>query len=62
MTGSDNFGPIRIPAGHVFLMAEGTTTKALRDKQEWLGPLCLEAGFRMSDRLHIHLYGDSRAT
>ena len=52
----------RFRPGHVFLMAEGTTTKALRDKQEWLGPLCLEAGFRMSDRLHIHLYGDSRAT
>ena len=46
----------------VFLMAEGTTSAALREKQEWLGPKCLELGFRMSDRLHIHLYGDTRGT
>jgi organic radical activating enzyme len=52
----------RFRPGHVFLMAEGTTTEALRARQEWLAPLCLEKGFRMSDRLHIHLYGDERAT
>ncbi|MFL0670392.1 MAG: 7-carboxy-7-deazaguanine synthase QueE [Erythrobacter sp.] len=46
----------------VFLMAEGTTSAAQRDKQAWLAPLCLEHGFRMSDRLHIHLYGDTRGT
>ncbi|MEL7198893.1 MAG: 7-carboxy-7-deazaguanine synthase QueE [Pseudomonadota bacterium] len=46
----------------LFLMAEGTTSEALREKQEWLSPLCLKHGFRMSDRLHIHLYGDSRGT
>lgn len=46
----------------LFLMAEGTTSEALRGKQEWLSPLCLKHGFRMSDRLHIHLYGDKRGT
>ena len=46
----------------LFLMAEGTTSEALREKQQWLSPLCLEHGFRMSDRMHIHLYGDSRGT
>ncbi len=46
----------------LFLMAEGTTSGALREKQEWLSPICLKHGFRMSDRLHIHLYGDSRGT
>ncbi len=46
----------------VFLMAEGTTSEALRARQAWLAPLCLEHGFRMSDRLHIHLYGDERGT
>ncbi|HCY01630.1 MAG TPA: pyrroloquinoline quinone biosynthesis protein PqqE, partial [Erythrobacter sp.] len=25
-------------------------------------PLCVEHGFRMSDRLHIHLFGDTRGT
>ncbi len=52
----------RFRPGHVFLMAEGTTSEALRELQEWLSELCLKHGFRMSDRLHIHLYGDERGT
>ena len=52
----------RFRPGHVFLMAEGTDSTALRSRQKWLSGLCLEHGFRMSDRLHIHLYGDTRAT
>ncbi|WP_017663827.1 7-carboxy-7-deazaguanine synthase QueE [Porphyrobacter sp. AAP82] len=46
----------------VFLMAEGTDSAALRARQAWLSELCLRHGFRMSDRLHIHLYGDTRGT
>lgn len=46
----------------VFLMAEGTNSAGLRERQAWLAPLCLKHGFRMSDRLHIHLYGDTRGT
>ncbi|MGB3808096.1 MAG: 7-carboxy-7-deazaguanine synthase QueE [Erythrobacter sp.] len=52
----------RFRSGHVFLMAEGTTSAALRERQEWLSDLCLEHGFRLSDRMHIHLYGDTRGT
>lgn len=52
----------RFRPGHVFLMAEGTDSNTLRARQEWLAPLCLEHGFRMSDRMHIHLYGDTRGT
>ncbi len=48
--------------GHVFLMPEGTNSATLRKREEWLAPLCLKHGFRMSDRLHIHLYGDERGT
>ncbi|MEM9310002.1 MAG: 7-carboxy-7-deazaguanine synthase QueE [Pseudomonadota bacterium] len=51
-----------IPCQRVFLMAEGTTSEALRARQAWLSSLCLEHGFRMSDRMHIHLYGDTRGT
>lgn len=51
-----------IPAGRIFLMPEGTDSAALRQRQEWLVPLCLEHGFRLSDRLHIHLFGDTRGT
>jgi organic radical activating enzyme len=46
----------------VFLMAEGTDSETLRTKEKWLAPLCVEHGFRLSDRLHIHLYGDTRGT
>ncbi|MBD76098.1 MAG: pyrroloquinoline quinone biosynthesis protein PqqE [Citromicrobium sp.] len=51
-----------LPRGRVFLMAEGTDGATLRARQEWLVPLCLEHGFRLSDRLHIHLFGDTRGT
>jgi organic radical activating enzyme len=52
----------RFQPSRVFLMAEGTDSATQRDRQAWLAPLCLEHGFRMSDRLHIHLYGDTRGT
>tara|TARA_B100000678_G_scaffold127705_2_gene106911 strand:- start:1468 stop:2202 length:735 start_codon:yes stop_codon:yes gene_type:complete len=51
-----------LPRGRVFLMAEGTDSASLRARQEWLVPACLEHGFRLSDRLHIHLFGDTRGT
>lgn len=51
-----------IPASRIFLMPEGTDSATLRARQEWLVPLCLEHGYRLSDRLHIHLFGDTRGT
>ncbi len=51
-----------IPPARVFLMPEGTDSATLRERERWLVPLCLEHGFRMSDRLHIHLFGDTRGT
>ena len=52
----------RFKPGHVFLMPEGTDSVTLRTREEWLVPLCLKHGFRLSDRLHIHLFGDTRGT
>lgn len=52
----------RFPPARTFLMAEGTSSAALRARQRWLSALCMEHGFRLSDRLHIHLYGDTRGT
>lgn len=52
----------RFRAGHVFLMPEGTDSETLRAREKWLAPLCVEHGFRLSDRLHIHLFGDTRGT
>lgn len=51
-----------IPGTRIFLMPEGTASAILRERQVWLSDLCMRHGFRMSDRLHIHLYGDTRGT
>ncbi|MGN3973939.1 7-carboxy-7-deazaguanine synthase QueE [Tsuneonella sp. SYSU-LHT278] len=51
-----------IEPGRIFLMPEGTRSATLREREQWLAPLCVEHGFRLSDRLHIHLYGDTRGT
>ena len=51
-----------IPSARLFLMPEGTDSEILRAREAWLAPLCLEHGFRLSDRLHIHLHGDTRGT
>lgn len=51
-----------IPAARIFLMAEGTDSETLREREKWLAPLCMAHGLRLSDRLHIHLYGDTRGT
>ncbi|MFK4002903.1 7-carboxy-7-deazaguanine synthase QueE [Qipengyuania sp. NPDC077563] len=52
----------RFRPGHVFLMPEGTDSETLRTREKWLAELCVKNGFRMSDRLHIHLFGDTRGT
>jgi organic radical activating enzyme len=44
----------------IYLMAEGTDSASLREKQQWIVELCKKHGFSFSDRLHIHLYGDKR--
>ena len=41
---------------------EGTVSETLRTREKWLTPLCIERGYRLSDRLHIHLFGDTRGT
>ena len=52
----------RIRPDRIFLMPEGTDSETLRIRETWLAALSLEHGMRMSDRLHIHLYGDTRGT
>ena len=51
-----------IPRQRIQLMPEGTSSEVLRTRERWLAPLCLERGLGLSDRLHIHLYGDTRGT
>jgi organic radical activating enzyme len=51
-----------IPRERVYLMPEGTDSDTLRGRERWLAPLALQHGLRLTDRLHIHLYGDTRGT
>jgi len=51
-----------IPAEHIFLMPEGRDSATLRARAIWLAELCSKSGFSLTDRLHIHLYGDTRGT
>ncbi len=52
----------RVPKERVFLMPEGTDSKTLHNREQWLVDQCLKHGFQLSDRLHIHLFGDTRGT
>ena len=52
----------RIAPSRIYLMAEGTDSDTIRSREKWLSALCIEHGFRLSDRLHIHLFGDTRGT
>ncbi len=51
-----------ISPDRILLMPEGRDSAALRDRTKWLAPLCAQHGFSLTDRLHIHLYGDTRGT
>lgn len=51
-----------IPAHKVLLMPEATSLDRMRERAAWLGELCKERGYRYAHRLHIELYGNTRAT
>ena len=51
-----------IPRERLFVMPEGTDSATLRTRLRWLAEICAREGLRLSDRLHIHLYGDTRGT
>jgi 7-carboxy-7-deazaguanine synthase len=51
-----------IPAARIYLMPEGRSGDILRARGRWLAEICSEHEFNFTDRLHIHLYGDTRGT
>ena len=51
-----------IPPSRIWLMPEGRDSESLRARARWLAQICSEHEFNLSDRLHIHLYGDTRGT
>lgn len=51
-----------IPGERLFLMPEGRSSDVIRERSGWLADFCSRNGLRFSDRLHIHLWGDTRGT
>jgi len=47
-----------IDADRIYLMPLGTTPEELGGRRPPVAQACLEHGYRFSDRLHIHLYGN----
>lgn len=46
----------------IWLMPEGRDPATLRSRLRWLADVALAHGYALTDRLHIHLYGDTRGT
>ncbi|MDF8334522.1 7-carboxy-7-deazaguanine synthase QueE [Novosphingobium cyanobacteriorum] len=51
-----------IPGERLFVMPEGIDSQTLRTRSRWLSDAALTRQWRFTDRLHIHLYGDTRGT
>lgn len=51
-----------IPAERIFLMPEGRSSDVIRQRSGWLSDICTQEGYRFTDRLHIHIWGDTRGT
>ncbi len=52
----------RIPPTDVLLMAEATDPETLTARSRELAPLCLQKNYRLSPRLHVHLWGNTKGT
>lgn len=48
----------QIDPDRIYLMPQGTTSERLQAQRPLLAALCLDHGYRLSDRMHIHLYGN----
>jgi len=51
-----------IPASKILLMPEGTSSEAIRGRDETLLEICKRYGYRYCNRLHIELFGHTRGT
>ena len=53
--------PVPDPS-QILLMPEGTDSRTLRDRGKEITELCKRTGYRFCPRLHIDLFGNTRAT
>jgi 7-carboxy-7-deazaguanine synthase len=51
-----------VPLRQILLMPEGIDVKTLATRSPWLLDICKREGFRFCPRLHIELFGHTRAT
>ena len=51
-----------VECSRVLIMAQGKTTRELRNKTKWIVELCKDYGFGYTPRLHIELFGNRRGT
>jgi hypothetical protein len=51
-----------IPGQRIFLMPEGRDSATIRERSRWLAQICSEHELNLTDRLHIHLFGDTSGT
>jgi hypothetical protein len=49
-----------VPEQHVWIMPEGVTSQALCDHLAVITDPAVAAGFNVTTRLHIHVWGDTR--
>lgn len=46
----------------VYLMAQGTDIAALKQREAWIHPAAAERGWKVTPRLHVELFGNTRGT
>jgi 7-carboxy-7-deazaguanine synthase len=51
-----------ISPSDVLLMPEGTDIETLSTRSRWLADLCKQKNYRLSPRLHVYLYGNTKGT
>ncbi len=51
-----------LPKERIYLMPEGVTREAMKERSPWVIEICKEKGYNFSPRLHVMLYGDRRKT
>ena len=51
-----------ITGQRIWLMPEGRDSDTIRQRSLWLADYCSKNELNFSDRLHIHLFGDTRGT
>lgn len=52
----------KIDSNRILLMAEGTDSETLNRRMRMLAPVCMERNWRLSPRMHVDLFGNTRGT